>query len=395
MSPTVAAPTTAVASDTRPGRWRRHRTTLLIIAMLVLAVAVVILVGPSGEGRSTPLDPDNPGPEGAQAVARVLEDEGVDVSVVRSADRLEATSAGEGTTVVVTSAHWLGAGTVERLLEHAGAARVVVVDPPAHLLEALGVPGYPGYVGTDGALAADCTDGALDDLVGDLELEVEVAESYQGEGCFPGDGDGDGEGGYVLLAGERVTLLGAGDLLSNDQVLRADNAALALRLLGQDDRLVWYVASPDDQTGDDGVQISDLLPDWILPGLWVLALATVLLVVWRARRLGPLATEPLPVVVKAIETTLSRGRLYRKGGDRAHAAATLRAAARARAGARLRLDRNVDDATLVRDVARHTGRPEPEIGFLLSSGAPAPGSDRDLIALADALAALEEEVRHS
>ncbi len=58
---------------------------------------------------------------------------------------------------------------------------------------------------------------------------------------------------------------------------------------------------------------------------------------WRGRRLGPLATEPLPVVVKAIETTRSRGRLYRKSGDRAHAADALRSATRARAATRLRL----------------------------------------------------------
>ncbi len=373
------------------GRLRRHRSTLLIVGMLVLAVVVVILFGPSNDGENTPLDPENPGPGGAQALARVLDDEGVDVSVVRSADRFEAAEAGPGTTVVVTSSERLGTSTVEHLLEQAAGARVVVVDPPSWVLEDLDVPGSPGFVDTSDPVPADCSDTALDDLVGDLELEVEDATAYGGEGCFPGAGDDE----HVLVAGERVTVLGAGEALSNDQVLRADNAALALRLLGQDDRLVWYVASYDDQAGDDGVQVSDLLPDWILPGLWVVALATILLVAWRGRRLGPLATEPLPVVVKAIETTLSRGRLYRKGGDRAHAARTLRAAARARAVTRLRLDRNVDDATLVRDVARHTGRPEPEVGFLLSEHAPEPGSDRDLISLANALAALEEEVRRS
>lgn len=382
---------TDVTAPARPGLWQRHRTTLLILGMLVVAVVVVLAFGPSDEGAGTPLDPDNPGPEGAQAVARVLEEEGVDVAVVRSADRLEAAGAGAGTTVVVTSAERLGSSTIERLLDDAGEARVVVVDPPTYLLEDLGVPGYPGFADGGEPIPADCDDGALDEIVGDLELEVDSAEAYEGPGCFPGEDDAE----HVLLAGERVLVLGAGQALSNNQVLRADNAALALRLLGQDERLVWYVPDAQDRVGDDGVQVSDLLPDWILPGLWVVLLATILLVVWRARRLGPLATEPLPVVVKAIETTLSRGRLYRKGGDRGHAARTLRAAARARAVTRLRLDRNVDDATLVRDVARHVGRPEPEVGFLLSEHAPEPGSDRDLIALASALAALEEEVRRS
>ena len=67
------------------------------------------------------------------------------------------------------------------------------------------------------------------------------------------------------------------------------------------------------------------------------AIAVLALLVWRSRRLGALASEPLPVVVKAIETTRSRGRLYRKAGDRDHAAGALRAAARVRAAERLGL----------------------------------------------------------
>ena len=44
---------------------------------------------------------------------------------------------------------------------------------------------------------------------------------------------------------------------------------------------------------------------------------------WRGRRLGPLVVEPLPVVVKAVESTQGRGRLYRRVRDRAHAAGIL------------------------------------------------------------------------
>ena len=118
-----------------------------------------------------------------------------------------------------------------------------------------------------------------------------------------------------------------------------------------------------------------------------------MVIAWRVRRLGPLAIEPLPVVVKAIETTRSRGRLYRKAGDRAHAAARLRAATRTRAAERLRLGAGHDEAALVRDVARHVGRPEAEIAVIIGSQGPVPGSDRDLISLARDLATLEEEVR--
>ena len=50
-------------------------------------------------------------------------------------------------------------------------------------------------------------------------------------------------------------------------------------------------------------------------------------------------------------------------------------------------------ATLLRDVARQTGRPFDHVRVLLADDAPVPASDDDLITLATELAALEREVR--
>ena len=97
--------------------------------------------------------------------------------------------------------------------------------------------------------------------------------------------------------------------------------------------------------------------------------------------------------VEAIETTLSRGRLYRRSGDRAHAAAALRSAARSRAAGRLRLGPAADQQTLVRDLARQSGRSEADLWNLLGAGSGSPTSDRELIALANALAELDREAR--
>ena len=51
---------------------------------------------------------------------------------------------------------------------------------------------------------------------------------------------------------------------------------------------------------------------------------------WRGRRLGRLVPEPLPVVVRAVETTEGRARMYRRSRAHGRAAATLRAATLAR-----------------------------------------------------------------
>ena len=224
------------------------------------------------------------------------------------------------------------------------------------------------------------------DAIVTLNVEVDKALAYPGEGCFPEE-----DGALVVTHGDVVSF-GLAEALTNDQILRADNAAAAVRLLGQRDRLVWYVPTIADLPAGDGVSLETLLPRWIAPGLFLSAIAVLALVLWRGRRLGPLATEPLPVVVKAIETTHARGRLYRKAQDRPHAAEALRRATRARVARRLDLDAT-DDA-LVRELARHTGRSEAEVRTLLDPSN-RPGNDRDLITLARGLAELDREVRRT
>ena len=211
--------------------------------------------------------------------------------------------------------------------------------------------------------------GCVDPLFDGLTVEVDAAVVYQGGDCFPGD-----LGAVVLRPGDSLMLFGADQAFTNDQVLRADNAAVALRVMGQDRRLVWYVPSLADLAAGEGVSLTSLLPRWIFPGLWVAGLVLVAVVVWRGRRLGALASEPLPVVVRAVETTRSLGRLYRRAGDRAHAADSLRRSARARCAERLRLGSRIDPDSLVREVARRTGRPESQVAHLLAPARHRPGA---------------------
>ena len=217
--------------------------------------------------------------------------------------------------------------------------------------------------------SAECTGAALAPVLDGLEIAVDRGVEYPAPaGCFFGE-----HGALLAQPEEGLLLLGGSAILRNDEVLRADNAAVALRLLGQHERLVWYVPDFADLDSAEAVSLATLLPDWLRPGLWLAALAMVAVLLWRGRRLGPLATEPLPVVVKAIETTRSRGRLYRKADDRAHAAAALRDGRAAPLAEHLRLPAGAAPETLVRDVARHVGRPVAEIGGLLHPAAPAAG----------------------
>ena len=355
----------------------------LVVVVAVVAVLAAAWVGRNNRTYAAALDPGNPDGEGAQALARVLDQQGVEVDVVRSAAALEHATADASTTIVVTSSGQLGRSTTARLLEHQGAATLVVVGPGPELVRELGVASFPITTVPSGPVAAGCPA-----YVG-LEVRVDVAETYRTPGCFRGEGG-------VMVARPRsgLTLLGAPAMLTNDQILEGDNAAVALRLLGERQRLVWYVPSLADLGGADSVSVRSLLPDWLVPGLWLLLLTGVGVIAWRGRRLGPLAREPLPVEVKAVETTRNLGRLYRRAGDRAHAAEALRAAARARQSERLRLPHRVSPDRLVDAVAAHTGRPVAEIDALIGPTAYSPRDDQELASLAALLTELDREVSH-
>jgi hypothetical protein len=365
-------------------RWLvRHRVAVLVGAAIVVAVVGSAWLGRDKVTYAAAFDPGNPDGNGAQALARVLDAQGVDVEVVRSAGALDDATTDATTTIVVTSSGDLGHSTTARLLQDQGAARLVVVSPGPALLTELGVGDFPATVEPGTSIAAGCA--AYDGL----SVRVDTADAYRTAGCFRSPA-----GVLVAQPRARLTLLGAPAILTNDQVLDGDNAAVALRLLGQRHRLVWYVPSLADLNGADSVSVGSLLPDWLGPGLWLLLVVGVATIAWRGRRLGPLAREPLPVTVKAVETTHNLGRLYRRSGDRHHAAQVLRTAARRRLAERLHLPRRVDPARLVEDVAARAGRTTAEVDALIGPTARPPHDDRELAALAQHLSELDREVSH-
>lgn len=358
----------------------RHRVLLLIIAAALVTIVLTVVTAGSRATYAAPLDPANPDGNGAQALARVLHQQGVDVAIVRSADDLDRTVVDAGTTIVVTSTGSLGTSTAQRLLRHRGAARLVLVGPGPGAVRALGITTYPDTTALPTPVTAHCP--AYDGL----SLVVSSADEYEGQGCFPGE-----HGSVIGEPAPGITLLGAPAVLSNDQILDGDNAAIALRLLGAGDRLVWYVPRYTDLVGADGVSARSLLPRFLAPALWLTGLAGLALTLWRGRRLGPLAMEPLPVVVKAVETTRSLGRLYRTSGDRGHAAAALRTAARTRLAERLRLPPNTEPERVVQAAAARTGRSVADVSALIGRDGPVPRTDRDLTALAHDLTQLDRE----
>lgn len=351
-----------------------------LIALGVVAMLAVAILLQDGARSTTPLDPDNPGGTGLRALSRVLEDTH-QVEIARDAQALAAAEPDADTVVVVTHPDQLGSSTVRRLRADAAQATVLLLDPGTHALDLFGLD--PDFVpAASRTLSPRCDDPRFDGI----DLAVDWATFHPGAGCFT-----DGQGRSVLVAQEGVVVFGAATALTNDQILTADNAALGLRLLGSGDRVLWYVPSAADLSADDAIAPRSLVPPWAAPTLVLAAAALLAVMVWRGRRFGPLAVEPLPVRVRASETTVSRGRLYQRARDRGHAAQVLREATLESARRHLGLGPSTDSET-VRAIAARTSRTPDEVGALLSAST-TPATDSDLTTLAAALAALEKEIR--
>lgn len=394
MTATATGPATGPATGDAPraGFLRRNRVAVLLGAGVVLLLLLMTWANRDQGGRGGALDPQNAGADGARALAQVLGDQGVEVEIRRGRAAFAATTLDEATTVVVSNPNALGESTWDDLDERVSETGAVLVVVGIGPVVADGLRLGQDELATTGprdSLDADCAPGRslMDGLV--LASDAE-AVTVAGDGCF-----GDRSGRRLLVdRQEHRWVLTDPMPLTNDQVDEADNAAIGLRLLGQGDRVVWYVADVADTAATDGVDLSRLLPDWIVPGLWLLGVALVTLLLVHGRRLGPLVVEPLPVTIKALESTTSLGRLYERARDRDHAAGLLVAGSARRLGPLLGLgDGEAARADLVAALAERTGRRTEELAALLSHPRPRIRTDADLVTLAQDLHRLEEEVR--
>ena len=395
MTTEVTPPPTS-ASPTARQVWTRSRGVALALVLLVVAaVAIAVVRSDARHGR---LDPRSADPSGSRAVAELLADRGVDTRVVSTLDEA-ADAAGPDTTLLVAVPDLLTPRQQTRLrtaTKNSGGRTVLVASGIASVERlAPGVMADPAN-SLDSTLEPGCDlpaavrAGSAD--TGGIRYSSahpEADECYRSQRLptllrIPApSGDGD------------TVLLGAPDILLNHRLDEHGNASLALQLLGSRPHLVWYLPTPADATAgtEDEKSFFDLLPSGWLWGTLQLFVAAALAALWRARRLGPLVPEKLPVAIRASETVEGRARLYRKADARDRAALALRSATRIRLAPLVGVpgtQAHSPEALLPALSARLDGD-GPSLRTLLFG--PPPGDDAALIRLADQLDALERQVR--
>lgn len=398
MSTEATLPATTSASPTARQVWTRARGVVLAVALLLVG-AVVIAVIRSDTQRGG-LDPRSADPRGSRAVAALLADRGVSTRVVTTL--AEASAATDADTTLLIAAPDLLTDSQQTQLHTAtenSGGRTVLIAPSSPSVGTLA----PGLT-ADPALSFDSKLSPVCDLpaarsagtadTGGFRYETSATDA---DVCYPSNGlptlvripavTGDGD----------TIVLGAPDILYNDRLDEHGNASLALQLLGSRPHLVWYLPSlSDDSRTDTGERgFFDLLPSGWLWGTLQLFIAAALAALWRARRLGPLVSERLPVAIRASETVEGRARLYRKANARDRAAGALRSTTRTRLAPLVGVpvpQAHAPEALLPALSAHLHDHGDGQSLHALLFGPP-PRDDAALISLADQLDALEREVR--
>jgi hypothetical protein len=388
-------PAEGTAGQVARERWRRSRWAVLVGVVVLLAAAVAALSVPRGGDRAR-LGPDNPEPDGSRAVVQVLRRQGVDVRQERTS-RTATDATGPSSSLVVTGTRLLGPTQLERLAADDVAA-LILVEPDEFTLSRLAPRLRTAGMADPVDRNPECTDRAAvaagRTRAGGSLYSTTGPGAVAGDAvvCYPVDAR---DGSYVVIrrGGRTITVIGQSDGLTNRYAGEDGNAALALRTLGAQPELVWYTPDPLElAAGQEAQSLSDLLPDWVLWVVVQLVLAVLVAMAWRARRLGRLVPEPLPVIVRAAETQEGRARLYRQASARGRAAATLRTTTLRRLANRLAAPAGTTPERLVALAAAATGRDEHALHRLLLGRAPE--NDGALVSLADELDAVEQDLSH-
>lgn len=362
------------------GLGQRLRGWWPVIGVAAAIIAAGVLTAGPPE-RALPLDPSSTGPDGTSALVGVLRALDRDVDTVGSAD------IGDSDVVLLLRDQLTDAGRAALRERIADGARVVVTDPASPLVpEAAGSTPVLGDL-RRGTCAVDAVADVGEVAVGgDAVYDVPA----DGAGCFTTT---DGAWLVVTPRGRgHVVALGGPGLMTNRRLGAADNAVLAAQILAPAGAGRITVVRPVlVATGGDGGQgLGDLIPRWVRVAALQLLVGFLVLVAWRARRLGPPLVDTSPVRLSSAELTAAVGALLARHRLRGDATARIVADGRRRIATGLGLPATADADEVAAAVEAATGRPAATTVATLTPASP-PDDPAMLTAVGD-LADLEHTV---
>jgi hypothetical protein len=208
-------------------------------------------------------------------------------------------------------------------------------------------------------------------------------------GCFD-----TAEGSWLVVQPTgrgHVVSLGDAGILTNSGLGDADHATLIAQLLTPVEGGAIAVVRPTLAGPGDGGGLFDLVPSGIRVMVLQLLVAFGLLVLWRARRLGPPLDDRVPVPLASAEQTDAVGALFARNTTRADASTRIARDTRRRLARRLGLDAAAATDEIARAVADRTGQDGAAVAAILKPDPP--HDDADLLRTTSGLATIERSVR--
>jgi hypothetical protein len=373
---------------------KEQRGILLAVGVLAVTVLGFLLIG-GGPGNDRPLDPRSHGDAGTSAVVALVEELGVDVD-------LEVRQPGADVDAALLLWDQLDAAERDDLEDWVRDGGTLVVTDPASPLVPAGSD-FSSIIEDD----PDALSGEepVDVDAGDCDIEPFEAQELESLAVWggpiqydvaPGDRScfGNGDRAYVVqttLGDGNVVAFGGSGTVVNHTLGDADNAPAIAALLAPTEggRVAVIDIGPAPLNRGDET-LTEVIPTWANRVILQLAVALLVYVAWRARRLGQPVAEPQPVKVAASELVAAMGGMLERAGSPQHAADVLRAELRRDLVTRLGLPPNVAPATLVELVAPRTQLDEAQLAAALGPGPV--NDDKDLLTVVTLIDIVRKEV---
>ncbi len=351
----------------------RHTARRLLLVGLMLAGILVTALLTSPDGQSgPPLDPRSTSSLGTRALVDTLAALGTNVSVTDQIPSSEVP-------VVLLLADVLDERQRDGLRAWVNAGgRLVVTDPlSAFSPEAAGSTEI-GFI--DASISRRCDLPLLGDVERVAAPSGRVYEPDPDAGsCFPRNG-----GAWLVTrqVGEgAVIALGGATAFVNAHLDEADNALLAVALLAPDGEGQLALLEPPG-VGEGDTTLGELVDPRVRVAFVQLAVAFLLVVAWRARRLGAPVPEPVPVRIPGSELVVAVGNLLRQARGRRRSAALLRDDLRRQLAERLGIPVLGEPESVVAAVMARGAEGFDAAAVRSALAGPAPESDEELVALA-------------
>jgi len=382
---------TGTGGDRAP---RRLRAWAPALGLVVAALAIAAVMGPDPD-HGPPLDPSSAAPDGAKAVVQTLAALGADVSV-----RPGAPDASRSTALLLddtlldadreATSKWVAAG-----------GTLVIGDPYSSLNPAaLGRLRSPGTARPE--LERDCAVAALRDVrrvdTGDVVFlrapPGSTACFARGGAARPSarGGESSATDAWLVVVPEgrgTIVALGGPDAFTNARLGREDNAVLAAGLLAPRPGERVSVIGPRP-AGTGTRTLTDLVAPRVRLALAQLAVAFMVVVAWRSRRLGRPVVESQPVELAGSELVVAVGHLMQRARGSARAAEILRQDLRRTLAVRLGLAADADPDQVADAAAAWSGIEAERVRGVLEGGAPP--DEAALVRLAQSVVSVREEV---